>query len=304
MVDYRTILPSLNALNAFECAARHMNFSRAAEEMGTSQPAVSRHIAQLEGYLGVALFLRRRNRLSLTAEGRRLHRATVAGLEEIRTAVTEIRAKPKGRRLTIACSYDVAHLWLMPRHARLQAALGPGVEIRVVAVEYGYEELLREEGFDLALTFAAAAPGDPDGVLLFAEETVPLCAPGLAERHAESLARDGPGALAGMARLELSKRNFGWADWAGWFAAQGLAPPASRAAAQYSNYVYLLEAACAGEGAVLGWRHLSDSYLSQGRLIVAVDAPYRTGSGLRALVLGKADTEDLAQAAIRVLSAP
>ena len=153
MADFRFKLPSLSALSAFESAARHCNFSRAAEELRTSQPAVSRHISGLEGMLGAALFERERNRVSLTPDGQRLYHAVVAGFQEIGRAIDEIAQRPRRQTLTIACSYDVAHLWLMPRHDGLQDLLGAGTDIRIVASEYEHQSLIQDRDTDISLTY-------------------------------------------------------------------------------------------------------------------------------------------------------
>ncbi len=284
MTGPRFRLPTLSALTAFESAARHCNFSRAAEEMNTSQPAVSRHISGLEGSLGTKLFDRKRNRVVLTADGRRLYHAVVAGFQEIGRAVDELRGHPRRRMLTIACSYDIAHLWLMPRHDALQELVGADTEIRVVASEYEYQAMIQDDTVDLALTFLNPLPEGADAVRLFDEEVFPVCAPGAA----------GPqGPL-----LHLNKRNFGWADWSDWFAFRRSEVPAHGGDRRFSSYVYLLEAAADGSGMALGWAGLVDRYLEQGRLERCGTECLKSGGAFHAVINSKSVSKRMTEEVI------
>ena len=281
MTDYRFKLPSLSALSAFESAARHCNFSRAAEELRTSQPAVSRHISGIEGMLGAPLFERERNRVSLTPDGQRLYHAVVAGFQEIGRAIDEIAQRPRRQTLTIACSYDIAHLWLMPRHDGLQDLLGAGTDIRIVASEYEHQALIQDRGTDVSLTYLNPLPDGLESVHLFDEEVFPVCAPVFAERYSKEIAAD---ELARLPLLHLSKRNFGWASWETWFGVRGREVPDDPNQRRFSSYVYLLEAASEGAGLALGWAGLVERHLEQGRLVRIAPDGLRTNGGFRAVI--------------------
>ena len=291
MSGSRFRLPSLSALSAFESAARHCNFSRAAEEMNTSQPAVSRHISGLEASLGTRLFDRKRNRVALTADGRRLYHAVVAGFQEIGRAVDELRGHPRRRMLTIACSYDIAHLWLMPRHDALQDLVGGDTEIRVVASEYEYQAMIQDETVDLALTFLNPLPDDADAVRIFDENVFPVCAPGLVDLQARA------------PLLHLNKRNFGWADWSDWFAFTGQELPRREGDRRFSSYVYALEAAADGAGLALGWAGLVDRYLEQGRLVRYEGAGLSSGGAFHAVINRKSSSRSMTADVINFLRA-
>ena len=129
-------LPSTSALVAFEAAARHCNFSRAAEELHTSQSAISRHIAELESRLGLALFRRFKRKLSLTDQGDQYYRAVVTSLDTISATTRAISNAPKSDLLTIACTHEISHLFLMPRYEDLQQAIGENIVIRIMTYEY------------------------------------------------------------------------------------------------------------------------------------------------------------------------
>lgn len=282
MANYRYQLPSMSVLSAFECAGRLNSFSRAAEELGSSQPAISRHIASLENALGVKLFTRNRGRVSLTSTGQKLYHSVVVGLEEVALTIRDIQSQRRG--ISIACSHSISHLWLMPRYDRLQEALGEDVEIVTITSEYEYHSRLQEEGVDLNLTFAGEAVRRMDKTLLFKEEIFPVCSPAFAERHRSVITDKGVSALEVLPLLRLGQRNYGWATWETWFEKNGLNLPDMKSGRRFGNYVYMLEAACNGNGVALGWKELVDDYLSQERLIDLPGARLTTGGGLYLVV--------------------
>lgn len=255
-------LPSTAALTAFEAAARLGNFTRAAAELHTSQPAISRHVADLEVRLGILLFHRRAGGLVLTKDGETLRRAIASGFGEIGGAIANIQRRLARPSVTIACSYDIAHLVLMPRYGELSAAIG-AAGLRVLATEF--EHIVDLRGQDIDLAIAGGAPPDLRTSFepLFQERVVPLAAPEFWRRHGTPT---DPATLLDLPLLELDKPNFGWMDWAKWFdrIAPKDGPP--RPTRRYPNYVYILEAAAAGEGVALGWDGYCDGYLATGRL--------------------------------------
>ena len=156
-------IPSSSSLMAFESAARLCNFSRAAEELHTSQSAISRHIADLETRLGARLFDREKKRLHLTPYGEHFYRAVVSGLESIQSAATAIAIWSAGEQVTIACTHEISHLYLMPRFDALQMAVGEDTPIRIMTYEYDALEATLDPRIDLMFTYQAAKtePGKP-----------------------------------------------------------------------------------------------------------------------------------------------
>jgi len=291
----------MSVLCAFESAARLGSFSRAAEELRTSQPAVSRHVASLEAFLDIRLFERGKGQVSLTTEGHHLHRAVVSGLEEMSAAVRDLRHQRK--TISIACTYSISHLWLMPRHDRLQRALGDDVEIVTVSSEYEYHERLQEEGIDICLTFAGENIKAREKRLLFTEEIFPVCSPEFADTHQHLLDEHGISAFETLPLLDLGQRNYGWATWDIWFRHQGLVMQNADSMRRFGNYVYLLEAACNNQGIALGWAGLTDEYLKQGRLVSLPAEPLKTGGGFYLLVSPKSQNRDVTEQATSILCA-
>ena len=126
-------IPPAPALIAFESAAHYGNFSRAAAELGTSQSAISRHMARLETQLRARLFERSRTGVRLTEAGRLFRDAVHVGLGALRAGAADAaslsgEARPE---VSIACADEVSHLFLMPRYQALREALGEHIRVRI-----------------------------------------------------------------------------------------------------------------------------------------------------------------------------
>ena len=264
MIKARYKLPSTGTLTAFECAARHLNFSRAAEELNTSQSAVSRHIAGLEQRLNVQLFVRAKRRMRLTEQGELLYRAVGSGLDTIQSSFAAAAAWSADHELIISSTHEISHLFLLPRFEALQEHLGPKVQIRILTSEYEAMEADPHPRFDLAFSYKAPSQPDEASVVVFDEAVCPVCSPQFAATHAEALA-GGVEAWGGLPLLLLTKQNQGWATWEDWFAKVG-APEVEPRYVGIDNYVYLLEACTSGRGIALGWRGLVERHLESGAL--------------------------------------
>ena len=258
-------LPSTSALQAFEAAARHCNFSRAAEELHTSQSAISRHISSLESRLDTRLFDRQRKKhLQLTAQGKQFYHAVVAGLDNIRNSMESIAGSAAEDQLTIACTHEISHLFLLPRFDALQHALGTRRRIRVMTYEYEAMATRLDPDIDLLLAYDVRRVAAAEPELIAREAVVPVVSPAFYERHRGCLDGDIDG-WRELSFLELSRPNYGWATWKEWFVhhgQDGLLPEYL----YFNNYVYLLDAAAAGKGVALGWRGLIERHFESGVL--------------------------------------
>ena len=265
MENRRYRIPSTSALQAFEAAARHVNFSRAADELHTSQSAISRHIATLEARLNTSLFdRRRRKRLSLTHQGEQLYRAVAAGFDQIQDTIDAIAGTRDDAQVTLACTHENSHLILLPRFEALQNLLGEDQTIRVMTYEYDSMQRALDPRVDITIQYDVGRTDPADRVPIVHEAVRPVVSPAFFEQH-ESILSRAPADWLGLPFLELSKYNYGWATWDDWFAVQGLG--STRPQFQYfNNYVYLLEAAAAGKGVGLGWRGLIDRHIESGVL--------------------------------------
>jgi LysR family glycine cleavage system transcriptional activator len=276
MAKLRT-LPPLPALLAFEAAAETENFSAAARALGSSQAAVSQHVAGLERLIGQPLFRRLHRGVALTEAGRSLQAALTRGLDLIEAAVEELRQTGSAPTLTIATDFGFATFWLMPRLEELGRAL-PGVEVRLITGQLGPRAALPDS--DATIAFG---PVTPDGELLFAEEVVPVCSPAFRDRYARP---EGGFDWSSLPLLALDAPEPGrWMLWEDWFAAQGLQPRRGRAPSLHLNsYPLVVEAAMLGQGAALGWQPLLSRHLAAGSLVPMTERPVVTERGYSLLI--------------------
>ena len=167
-------LPPLETFRFFEAAARHLNFTRAAEEMHVTHGAVSQRIKRLEEHLGMALFRRSGRSMLLTDEGRRLLERVRTAISEIAEGVEAIRSGTRDRILTISTLPGFAAYWLLPRLADFNEH-HPDIEVNIRA-SLSLTDFTRD-GVDMAVRFGAGAWPGLKSIKLFDEELVPVCSP-------------------------------------------------------------------------------------------------------------------------------
>jgi LysR family glycine cleavage system transcriptional activator len=257
----KTALPTLNALAVFESAARHCNLTRCAEEIRVSQSAVSRHISNLEHQIGFVLFNRQGKKLQLTLAGRRLAEAVAFGLGHINDVLTSLRRDAVPGRVTIACSYDIAMLWLVPRFSALRVAM-PGVEFRLLTSD-SYAEFDAPE-IDLSLRFGTGPWVGMKQVSLFDEEVFPVCAPALLKRLPRLA--NSPQAIESAPLIHYKRSPNDGLGWREWFAALGVSSPEPAHSGVFSSYIFVLESVLAGNGVALCWKGFLEAHLNAGVL--------------------------------------
>lgn len=269
MVSLRQKLPPLTSLTAFEAAARHLNFTRAAKDMNVTQAAVSRQIQGLEEYLGVPLFRRLHRAMKLTREGDRLHRAVSSGLEQIASAVADIRRERHGPEVTVATSVTFASYWLMSRIAKFRAA-HPEIELRLVAS--GPISDLAAAGIDLAVRHGRGRWSGLDAEHLLDNEIYPVCAP---DYFAGRKAPRGPPELVQETLLHLVEYDHNWITWDAWLRSFGVEEPPRKRGLEFDNYLILIQAALGGQGIALGGGRLADEFVDRGALVRPIEAIMR-----------------------------
>ncbi len=249
----RPALPPLNALRAFEAAARLGSFSKAAEEIGVTQGAVAQQVRHLEAFLGLTLFRRLPQGVALTEAAQEARPRLSAAFDALALTVHELKASHAGRALAIAALPCIAQLWLSPRLPALQQAF-PGLAISISAMEE--PPTGRHESFDLALFYLAEPPAN---ALALGEDTLfPVCAPVLAR----SLRT--PADLAGLILLHDAVWRGDWARWLRHAGIDGIDPGRGPS---YSLYALALDAVLGGAGILIGRRSLVAPYLADGRLV-------------------------------------
>ena len=271
-------LPGINTLIAFEAAARLGSFSRAAKELRTAQPAISRQIATLETQLSARLFERSRAGVRLTDAGRRFHDAVTRSLDILQAAAAEVAERPNDEQVVIAFLYKTSHTFMAPRYDALQKALGGQVHIAILN-HYGDnmpQAPSEHPVADVVFTWDAADTAPQDRVTVLKEAVKPLCSPGYAEAHAGILSGPVKG-WGGLTFLEFTSPRKVSASWEDWFRATGR-PESSPRFMRFDSYVYVLEMASAGHGIALGWRGFIERHLETGALVELADGFVETDS--------------------------
>jgi LysR family glycine cleavage system transcriptional activator len=256
-------LPPLNALRAFEAAARLGSFVAAAAELRVSAAAVSQQVRRLEAYLDTPLFQRLPRGLVLTEQGRDYLPELTAGFALLAESTVRVRARRADGLLTLTTLAGFANGWLLPRLHRFRER-APRIDLVVRTSR----ELLdfRRDAIDLAIRFAAAPGRGLQGEVLVREELFPVASP--------QLFRGGrvPDSLAEVADYPLlhdtdAHPQQPWLGWRGWFERAGL--PAAKVARgpQFSDSVVLIGAAVAGLGIAIGRAPHVAPLLARGQLV-------------------------------------
>lgn len=267
-------LPPLQMLSVFESAARLASFTAAARELGSTQPAVSQRIVQLEAELGAPLFDRGHRGVTLTADGRRLYEAVRQSIETLRGAVAEIRAARANGALTILTDAGFATYWLVPRLMDLRRWL-PDINVKVVTSQSAFDP--RRDHADVAIAFGEGDWSPCTATRLFQEQVVAVCSPAFREAHPEIVE---PADLRAAPLLHVQPTEpERWLGWNGWFAAHGLAAPSDEQGSTFNSYALVMHAALTHQGVALGWLPLIDELLSSGQLVTLFDGPVTTSRG-------------------------
>ncbi|WP_176084898.1 LysR family transcriptional regulator [Martelella sp. HB161492] len=246
--------PPLNALRAFEAAARLGGFSTAAEELSVTPAAISQHIKALEDWAGAALFERRSKGVRLTALGREVIGEFTRAFDALGSAQRRLSEAGRPKRMQIAALPSVAQLYLAPRLGTLKQAF-PGVTISVTALERPPN--LAREMFDFSLFFRAADPAV--GQIVVARDAMtPVCVPALADKLAT------PSDLLAFPLISDALWNNDWRDWFQQVMNDETSIPEGPV---FSLYSMALDEALGGGGILMGHHALIDRYRQQGRLV-------------------------------------
>lgn len=261
-------LPSFQVLQCFEAAARQESYTRAARELSLTQGAVSRRIASLEAFLGVALFRRTRHGVRLTEEGAAYARRIAARLDGLERDTLDAMARQgAGGAIRLASVPTFATRWLLPRLPAF-CARHPDITIHIETRTRPF--LFAETGYDAAL-FAGTAeqvalwPG-VRATMLMREDVVPVASPDFIVAYACTT----PTAIASVPLLQQTTRPDAWRQW---FAAMKVDAPGALAGPRYELFSMAAAAAAAGMGVALVPKMLVTAELARGELAIACDRP-------------------------------
>jgi LysR family transcriptional regulator, glycine cleavage system transcriptional activator len=269
-------MPPLNALRAFEAAARHLSLTKAAAELNVSPGAISHQIRGLEALLGVELFERRVRAVVLSAAGERLFPGLQTGFLHIREAVSGLQQLDNERVLVVSTSPGLTAKWLAARLYRFASA-HPEIDTRISSSLNNAN--FATDGVDLAIrNMPDEPPPDPalDMEKLISLSLVPVCSPKLIESlgpldkpehlaHAPLIHDD---TLLPRARVPT---------WTDWFAAAGLDHVEIARGLSFNSAEHALDAASEGAGVLLVQNILAYDLLRSGRLVIPVARALRSG---------------------------
>lgn len=260
----RRKIPSTGSLIAFEVAARHQNFSRAALELSITESAISKQIAILEDYLGLALFHRQKKRVKLTDIGRQYFQQVQEDLNRLERNTLDAMAYQGGNQvIELAVIPTFACKWLIPRLPEFYR-LHP--DIRVNLTDTPKPFLFAETVFDAALHFSHPSWGSNKFEVLFDEELYPVCSPKLLNEHAISSPAD-------LGKLPLIHKTSRENLWPLWFSEAGCnsIDEIPMHGPRFNLFSMIEEAALCGLGVALIPSYYVTAHLKAGTLV----SPFR-----------------------------
>lgn len=255
-------LPPLNALKSFEAAARHLSFTKAAEELFVTQAAVSHQVKALEDYLAMPLFLRRNRSLLLTEAGQNYYLDIKSILEQLTQATNKLMLSSERGSLTVSVPPSFAILWMVPRLSQFHETF-PDIDVRIKAVDEIAGSLT--DNVDIAIYYGRGHWPGLRSYKLHNEYLIPVCSPRLLDGPKEL---SQPQHLLNHTLLHEETRN----AWYDWFKMVGLEVPVRISGPVFSHSSLSLKAAVHGQGIALANSVLAKPELDSGHLVQLFDS--------------------------------
>lgn len=285
----RRKIPSTAALLAFEAAARHESFTKAAEELALTQSAVCRQIGGLEAFLGIALFRRSRRGVQLTEAGLSYSRRIATQLDAVERDTLSVMGRHGAGRLELAVVPTFGTQWLLPRlkdfHAR-----HPDITVNLTNRTRPF--LFADTEFDAALYFGDADWSGTAAHFLMRENLMPVCSPALLP-DGELLTAE---ALAALPLLQQTTRPYAWRQW---FDSLGMKVARDMTGPRLELFSMLAQAAEHQMGVALIPPFLIQRELAEGRLAIAHRHAYRSDTHAYFLMIPERKVESAALNAFR-----
>lgn len=256
----RRKIPNTATLMAFDSAARHESFTKAANELSLTQSAICRQIASLEDFLAVKLFRRTKRGVLLTEQGRLYSRQIAGQLDAMERDTLSLMAhKGKGRAIELAVMPTFATCWLIPRLKSFYA-LHPEVRINLTTQTRPF--LFDQSEFDAALYHGKAGWPGTEAYFLMREQAVPVCSPALMQGRSALM----PEEIAELPLLQQTTRPYAWKDW---FGSLGVNHEGAMGGMRLELFTMLAKAAAEEMGIALMPPMLIEAELKSGQLAIA-----------------------------------
>jgi LysR family glycine cleavage system transcriptional activator len=262
-------LPPLAALRAFEAAARHLSFKRAAAELHVTATAISHHVRLLEEAIGVRLFERQPRRVAMTAEAQVLYPVLRDGFDSFAIALESIRRKRARAAVTLSATMAFTAKWLVPRMSAFRSAC-PGIDLNVLATDEPID--LDAGAADLAIRYGAEPAARLTSERLLVDRFAPVASPRLGVHK--------PSDLKAVTLLHFDWRRSDSANptWPRWLATARLRGVDAHAGMRFSDESHAIQAAIAGHGVALLSLALISEELAAGTLAVPFGPELRSHS--------------------------
>ncbi|HSS64246.1 MAG TPA: transcriptional regulator GcvA [Gammaproteobacteria bacterium] len=265
-------LPPLNAVRAFEAAARHLNFNQAARELNVTASAISHQVKTLEDYFGVKLFNRLPRNVSLTPEGRDYLPAVSAALDQLDAASRRLASHTADAPLNLGCAPTFAMGWLIPHLSDFHDE-HPEIDVRLTLTPITRQIDFSASDTDVVIMYGT--PGAWPNLVthqLMSEELVPVCSPSLLQEHP----LETPSDLRNVTLLHSIPRM---GQWRNWLHIAGVKGVDSKRGLRFQTTPLAVSAAVAGAGVAIANRRFVEAELQAGRLVVPFDIDLPSDSG-------------------------
>ncbi len=278
--------PGLRSLRAFNAAARHLSFTKAAEEMAVTPAAISHQIKELEEQIGVALFNRTSRSMVLTREGEILSVAAIESLETLSRAVKRIKRLENRKVLKVSASPSIAAKWLVPRLDRFLDQ-APGAEVRVDVSTTALD--FERDDVDIAIRFGQGRYPGLKSDLLFTDKIFPVCSPRIITKE-KPLAQPKDLLRHTLIHLDYEAQGVVWPNWKMWMLASGITDFDDKRGLHFGQTSLTVQAAIDGHGVALGDSNLVADDIAAGRLVKPFELSLRAPSQFAYHVVSPIDT--------------
>jgi LysR family glycine cleavage system transcriptional activator len=258
------VIPPLNPLHVFDVAARHLSFTRAAAELRVTQPAISRQINTLEGFLGVRLFERDKHGLRLTSEGEEFQRQVAPAFRIIANATASLTATGKAEPLKIRVYTTFAAKWLIPRLPSFYVTY-PQIKLNISNVVAPID--FEKDKVDLAVQFGDGNWHGVETELLFKDLIQPVCSPKLLKRTRLIELDD-------LRKVQQLHSHYRRADWPDWLMAVKRPDLLTDVGISFPSSVLTFQAAVESVGVAVGQLFLLRNEIQDGTLVPLFNAPF------------------------------
>lgn len=258
------MIPPLNPLYVFEVTARLRSFTKAAQALKVTQPAVSRQIRTLEEYLGVRLFERDKSGVILTPIGEQFHRQISPAFQIIASAATNITETRRIEPLRIRTYTTFASKWLIQRLPSFHVTY-PNIKLNISNVVTPVD--FEKDRVDVAVQFGDGTWPGVEAEMLFPDVIQPVCSPSLLLKHKLLQLDD-------LKKVQLLHSHYRRSDWHDWLTAVRRPDLISDSEISFSSSILTYQAAADGVGVAMGQIHMLRNEISSGTLVPLFDAPF------------------------------